>query len=51
MMTPSELRKLLDEAERERRPPAPAPAKYECDCGAVYSNLDALYACQNRRHK
>ena len=24
--------------------------KHECDCGAVYSNLDALMACQNANH-
>lgn len=24
--------------------------KHECDCGAVYSNLDALLACQNSNH-
>jgi hypothetical protein len=24
--------------------------KYECDCGARYSNLDALLACQNANH-
>ncbi len=25
-------------------------SKHECDCGAVYSNLDALLACQNANH-
>lgn len=24
--------------------------KHICDCGATYSNLDALYACQNANH-
>jgi hypothetical protein len=25
-------------------------SKHECDCGARYSNLDALLACQNANH-
>jgi hypothetical protein len=25
-------------------------SKHECACGAVYSNLDALLACQNANH-